>query len=359
MSVFNTSRDTKAKYSLFLGERLALQEYLNPQYPIFYKLYEQMEDAHWRKNEFNMSRDFADMKTLSKGLRHMFNANFQYQIMADSVQGRGPFLLMPFISAPELELAFGSYGRFEQLHSAVYTQILKAVYADPNEILDPLKQLPKEVMYRMQHLIVAYDRFLEKPTKLNLYFLMHAIHILEALQFFNSFTCTFAFNEMQKLEGVGKNLVLISRDENFHTAVAQNVVNTWYNGGDPDPEWQAIAKDPANQSKVFQMWDDAVVAEKKNAVYLFSEGAVLPALTAKGLCDYIEFRANSRMNNIGLPSPYDNHKDNLPWVQRKYLSSKTKQTANQETENDAYRTGTIIKVDPTLARLAMNPKLGG
>lgn len=359
MTVFNEQRNSEAKYSMFMGEAPAIQEFLTPQYPIFMKLYEDMEEARWRDKEYNLSKDFAQMKTLTKEQRHIFDSNFQFQIMADSIQGRGPLHLMPYISAPELELAFGTYGSFEQLHSVVYTTILRSVYADPNEVLEPLKKLPIHILNRTRHLTKAYDEFFSRPTKKNLYFLMVAMNILEALQFYSSFACTFAFAQMGLFDGVAKNLVMIARDENYHTALTQNILNMWYNGNDPDPEWQTIARDEANRYKAFSMWDETVVQEEKYWKYLFQYGGnPLPDLTMQGGIDYLYFMANKRMNNLGFGKPYPNVKDNLPWIQRKFLSTKSRQIANQETENDAYRVGTFIKSPFEEISLSLSPIIG-
>lgn len=360
MTVYNTSRQQAADYPLFFGERLSAQDYTSPKYPIFYKLYESQEEAHWRTREYDLSVDRANMAKTNKGIRHMFNSNFQFQIISDSVQGRGPFLLLPFISAPELELCTGSWGRFEQLHSAVYTEILLSLYPDPNEVLDPIYKTPERIIARNKHLIDAYDEFLSNPTKLNLFFCINAINILEALQFFNTFNCTFALNEEGRFIGVGKYLAQIARDENFHTAITQNILNAWYLGIDSDAEMTAIARDDANRYKVFSMWDAAVTAEKENIAYLHSEGGNLVYASQKQLMDYIEFNANRRMKNLGLPTPYDTVVDPLPWVRRKYLSSIGKQFALQETENNAYRVGTIVpSTAQELAQFtSMNPKFG-
>ena len=360
MTVYNINRGQVKDYPLFFGDKLSAQDYTSPKYPIFFKLYESQEESHWRTKEFDLSVDRANMAAVSKGIRHMFNTNFQFQIISDSIQGRGPFMLLPFISSPELELCVGSWGRFEQLHSAVYTEILQSIYPDPSEVLDPIYKAPKHILLRSQHLIDAYDKFLDNPTKLNLYFCINAINILEAQQFFNTFNCTFALNEEGTFEGVGKYLSMIARDENFHTAITQNILNAWFLGIDSDKEMYAIANDDGNRFKVFSMWDEAVSKEKENIAYLHSEGGKLLYASEQQLINYIEFNANRRMKNLGLPTPYDTVTDPLPWVQKKYLSSKGKQYALQETENNAYKVGGLT---PSTAQslsqyTSLQPKFG-
>ena len=132
--IFNEQRSDKP-YSLFLGEKLAVQEYTNPRYPKFVQLYEDMEEVRWKDNEIGLQTEAIQMKSLSEGNRHLFVSNFQFQILADSIQGRGPFFLLPYVSAPELELTVGSWGSFEQLHSKSYTHILRSIFTDPSEIL--------------------------------------------------------------------------------------------------------------------------------------------------------------------------------------------------------------------------------
>ena len=87
-----------------------------------------------------------------------------------------------------------------------------------------------------------------------------------------SFACTFAFSERQLMEGSGKILRLIARDENLHLTSTQHVINLWRSGKD-DPEMAEIAKELEEEAT--QIFLSAVEQEKEWADYLFKDGSMI------------------------------------------------------------------------------------
>ena len=355
MTVFNREHETT---SMFLGAPLGIQEYISPKYPKFKELADKQLDQHWRETEANHQMDRIQFSNADYKLKHIFNSNLQFQITADSVQGRGPFLLMPAISAPELELCFGEYGRFEQLHSRTYVHIIRNIYSDPQEVLAPIKDV-QEILNRVSDIVAYYDNFLDlfhrskyekvNPRKLKKALIMciSAMHILESVQFFASFACTFAFSEMRIFEGVAKQLKFIARDENLHVAINNNIINYWRKGIDGEEYVQLLAE---CREEIRACWRRVVDSEKAWAHYLFKYGTPLLGLNAKVLGDYVEYMANKRMVNVGLEPLSGLDKDPLPWIHRNWLDSTAKQEAPQETEIVNYRIG-AIEADGQLSNL--------
>jgi ribonucleoside-diphosphate reductase beta chain len=84
----------------------------------------------------------------------------------------------------------------------------------------------------------TYDRH---ELKRKLYRAIANVNILEGIRFYVSFACSFAFGELKLMEGSAKIISLISRDENQHVVVTQQILNKW-NEGD-DPEMKQIAEE--------------------------------------------------------------------------------------------------------------------
>ena len=84
-----------------------------------------------------MQKDRSDYQLLRPEQKHIFTSNLKYQIMLDSVQGRGPGMaFIPYCSLPELEACMEVWGFMEMIHSRSYTHIIKNVYADPSDVFD-------------------------------------------------------------------------------------------------------------------------------------------------------------------------------------------------------------------------------
>ena len=362
MTVFNDAKvDTKTQ-PMFFGAPLGVQRYDSYKYPVFEKLTTQMLGYFWRPEEVSLQKDRGDYQSLRPEQKHIFTSNLKYQILLDSVQGRGPGLAFsPYVALPELEGAMKVWEFMEMIHSRSYTYIIKNIYPDPTEVFDTILD-DEKILARAQSVTKAYDDFLNfaqewgnsnqwrpdskgspsvewtrKELKRSLYKAVCNVNILEGIRFYVSFACSFAFGELKLMEGSAKIISLIARDENQHLAITQNIINNWRKGD--DPEMVSILKE--EEKWTYDMFDKCVNEEKKWAEYLFKDGSMI-GLNDKLLHQYVEWIANKRMRSIGLKPVYDIPAKNnpLPWTEH-WISSKGLQVAPQETEVESYIVGGI------------------
>ena len=362
MTVFNTNKVDTTKQKMFFGAPLGVQRYDQFKYPVFDKLTQTQLGYFWRPEEVSLQKDRADYQTLRPEQQHIFTANLKYQILLDSVQGRGPGMAFaPFCSLPELEGAMNIWQTMEMIHSRSYTYIIKNVYPDPTEVLDTIVD-DDRILERAKSVTAAYDEFLQaaqewgagnswehaleqcdsalwelKELKRKLYRAVVNVYILEGIRFYVSFACSFAFGELKMMEGNAKIIGLIARDESQHMTITQNIIKKWLEGD--DPEMREIAKE--EEDNVIEMFKQCVEEEKNWAEYLFKDGSMI-GLNDKLLSKYVEWVANRRMKSIGLKPVFDVPASNnpLPWTEH-WLNSKSMQVAPQETEVESYVIGGI------------------
>ena len=362
MTVFNTENVDTKKQPMFFGAPLGVQRYDSYKYPIFDKLTTQQLGYFWRPEEVSLQKDRGDYQTLRPEQKHIYTSNLKYQIMLDSVQGRGPGMaFIPYCSLPELEACMEVWGFMEMIHSRSYTYIIKNVYSDPSEVFDTIIG-DERLLERARSVTESYDDFIQSAqsygasntwmhnlegvsyakdtindVKRKLYRAVANVNILEGIRFYVSFACSFAFGELKLMEGSAKIISLIARDENQHLAITQNILNKWKEGD--DPEMKQIMKE--EEEWTYKMFDRAVNEEKKWADHLFRDGSMI-GLNDKLLQQYVEWIANRRLKAIGLKAKYDISANNnpLPWTQH-WISSKGLQVAPQETEVESYVVGGI------------------
>jgi len=362
MTVFNSEVHDPKKQPMFFGKPLGIQRYDSYKYPIFEKLTTQQLGYFWRPEEVSLQKDRGDYQTLRPEQKHIYTSNLKYQIMLDSVQGRGPGLaFLPYCSLPELEACMTVWEFMEMIHSRSYTYIIKNIYSDPSEVFDTIL-IDDRIMERAQSVTESYDDFIRdaqeygnsnswihnldqvptaqqslKDVKRKLYRAIANVNILEGIRFYVSFACSFAFGELKLMEGSAKIISLIARDENQHLALTQNILNKWKQGDDPD--MKQIAKE--EEEWVYTMFKRAVDEEKRWADYLFKDGSMI-GLNDTLLKQYVEWIANRRLKAIGLKPVYDIPAKNnpLPWTEY-WISSKGLQVAPQETEVESYVVGGI------------------
>jgi ribonucleoside-diphosphate reductase beta chain len=362
MTVFNTTQVDSTKQKMFFGPPLGVQRYDKFKYPVFDKLTQQQLGYFWRPEEVSLQKDRADYQTLNEAQKHIFTSNLKYQILLDSVQGRGPGMAFaPYCSLPELEGCMNIWQTMEMVHSRSYTHIIKNVYADPSDVFDHILD-DEKILSRARSVTHAYDEFLQAAQtygsgnmwehqldgvpmaqnelyelKRKLYRAVANVYILEGIRFYVSFACSFAFGELKLLEGSAKIIGLIARDESQHMTVTQNILNKWRDGDDPD--MVEIAKE--EEINIYAMFKECVEEEKQWAEYLFKDGSII-GLNDKLLAKYVEWTANRRLKSIGLKAVFDTPISNnpLPWTEH-WLSSKGMQVAPQETEVESYLIGSI------------------
>ena len=362
MTVFNTQEIDTKNQPMFFGAPLGIQRYDTYKYPVFDKLTQQQLGYFWRPEEISLQKDRGDYQTLRPEQKHIFTSNLKYQILLDSVQGRGPGMAFaPYCSLPELEACMKVWEFMEMIHSRSYTYIIKNIYSDPTEVFDAILKNEK-ILERAVSVTGAYDDFINSAQlygnsnlwihaqegagtakeeryelKRKLYRAVANVNILEGIRFYVSFACSFAFGELKLMEGSAKIISLIARDENQHLVITQNILNKWREGD--DPEMQQIATE--EQEWIISAFKKCVDEEKRWAEYLFKDGSMI-GLNDKLLFSYVEWIANRRMKSIGIKPIYDIAAKNnpLPWTSH-WIESKGLQVAPQESEAESYLVGGI------------------
>lgn len=360
MTVFNTNVVETKKQPMFFGKPLGVQRYDSYKYPIFEKLNQQMIGYFWKPEEISLQKDRADYQKLRPEHKHIFTSNLKYQILLDSVQGRGPGMAFaPYCSLPELEGCVKTWEFMEMIHSRSYTYIIKNIYPDSSEVFDTILQ-DERILERAETVTAAYNEFINaaqefgsgpdwtqanesvpralesrRELKRKLYRAVANVNILEGIRFYVSFACSFAFGELKQMEGSAKIISLIARDESQHLAVTQNILKNWEKGD--DPEMLLIANE--ERGWVLNTFKQAVEQEKAWAEYLFKDGSMI-GLNQKLLSNYVEWIANRRMRALGFSQIYDVPAKNnpLPWTEH-WTNSKSVQVAPQETEITSYIVG--------------------
>ena len=379
MTVFNSSQVDTKKQPMFFGQPLGVQRYDSYKYPIFDKLTTQQLGYFWRPEEVSLQKDRSDYHTLRPEQKHIFTSNLKYQVMLDSVQGRGPGMaFIPYCSLPELEAAMTVWEFMEMIHSRSYTYIIKNVYSNPSEVFDKIVT-DERILERAGSVTESYNDFINSAQqygtsmewihaqegagtfrenryelKRKLFRAIANVNVLEGIRFYVSFACSFAFGELKLMEGSAKIISLIARDENQHLVLTQNILNKWAEGDDPEMKKIFVEE----QQWLYALFDRAVNEEKRWAEYLFKNGSMI-GLNDKLLHQYVEWIANRRLKAIGLKPVYDVAAKNnpLPWTQH-WISSKGLQVAPQETEVESYVVGGICLLytspsprDATLSRM--------
>ena len=267
--------------------------------------------------------------------------------------------LLPLISIPELETWVETWSFSETIHSRSYTHIIRNIVNDPSVVFDDIVT-NKEIQKRAGDIAGYYDELISyasyynllgegkhtvnnrtitidlRELKRRLYLCLMSVNALEAIRFYVSFACSFAFAERELMEGNAKIIKLIARDEALHLTGTQFMINTLRSGED-DPEMAEIAKEC--EQDCYDLFLQAANQEKEWAEYLFEGGSMI-GLNKDILCQYVEYITNIRMQAVGLKLPFEVKSNPIPWINN-WLVSDNVQVAPQEAEMSSYLVGQI------------------
>ncbi|WP_372737154.1 class Ia ribonucleoside-diphosphate reductase subunit beta [Neptunomonas sp.] len=359
-STFNTSGHDATLEPMFFGRSVNVARYDKQKYPIFEKLIEKQLSFFWRPEEVDLSTDRKDFMNMPDHEQHIFLSNLKYQTLLDSVQGRSPNVaFLPIVSLPELETWFETWAFSETIHSRSYTHIIRNIITEPSEVFDAIVT-NEEIVKRAEAVTRLYDELIEltsvysvhgigvhviagkthdvsmRNLKKKLYLTLVSVNVLEAIRFYVSFACSFAFAERAIMEGNAKIIKLIARDEALHLTGTQHMLNILASGAD-DPEFKEIAIECREEA--IAIFAEAAQQEKEWSTYLFRDGSMI-GLNAKILSDYVEYITNVRMRALGFADLFPATQNPLPWMNA-WLSSDNVQVAPQESEISSYLVGQI------------------
>lgn len=339
-SIFNLKNVDPMSQPLFLGKDLGVQRYDLVKYPIFKELDSKQMMNFWRPEEMELKKDRSDFQTLTDNEKFIFTSNLKYQTMLDSVICRGVPTLLEFVTNTELEACMMTWQFFEKIHSQSYSYIIQNVYSDTREVFGGIYE-DKEIIKRAKSAMAAYNDLMGMAcdsnkiadVKKQIYMTVMSINILEAVRFYVSFVCSFAFAENKKMVGNADIVKLIKRDEALHLSNTQEILKILQN-----EESEGFCKIAEQcQEDAVLMFDDAAKEEKEWASYLFKDGSMI-GLNETVLHQYIDWLCMSRRKTIGLP--YDNVGKNpiAGWTEP-WMNSESVQVAPQEHEITSYKIG--------------------
>ncbi|MFK4132021.1 class Ia ribonucleoside-diphosphate reductase subunit beta [Pseudomonas luteola] len=354
-SVFSKNKNNQVKEPMFFGQSVNVARYDQAKYPEFLWLSEEQNSFFWRPNEIDVSKDRIYTLNVEPHKLAIWLENLKYQTLLDSVQGRAPAAaLLPITSLPEVENWITTWTFSETIHSRSYTHIIRNLLNDPNDVFEDIvtnKEIRKraaDISHYYDDVIILnqvselygegihtikgkkYDTRLRNRMK-GVYLLLHCINALEAVRFYVSFACTFAFGQEKVFIANTDIMRLIARDEALHLQGTQFMINHIQNG-DEGLLFREVAEECRSEAQ--RIFVATVDQEKEWAKYLFRNGGI-QGLNEIILGQYVEFIAGKRMGAVGLSNPYNIKENPIPWINL-WLNSDKIQSAPQERENVAY-----------------------
>lgn len=300
---------------------------------------------HWMPQEINMTADLAlwrDPNGLTEDERTVIKRNLGFFASADSLVANNLVLAVyRHITNPECRQYLLRQSFEEAVHTHAYQYCVESLGLDEGEIFNMYRELP--AVARKAEWALPFTKHLADPnfqtgTPENDQKLLRELIafyvVFEGIFFYVGFAQILSMGRRNKMTGVAEQFQYILRDESMHMNFGIDVIN------------QIKIENPHLWTAEFQqeMVDlvrDAVEIETQYARDTMPRGIL--GLNAPMFEEYLQFIANRRCSQIGLPEQYANVTNPFPWMSEVLDLKKEKNFF--ETRVTEYQTGGALSWD--------------
>ncbi len=275
-------------------------------YPSLYERYRDAIKNTWTVEEVDFSDDLVDLKhRLAPAERHLIHRLVAFFATGDSIVANNLVLnLYRHINAPEARMYLSRQLFEEALHVQFYLTLLDTYIPDPREreqAFRAIEEIPSirrkaEFCFKWIDSIDSIGALSSREDRRR--FLLNLICFaccIEGMFFFAAFAYVYFLRSKGLLNGLAAGTNWVFRDESCHMAFAFEVVALVRK---EEPE----LFDAGMERDVHDMLEEAIACEMQFADDLLLQGVV--GLTREDMQGYLEFVADQRLHDLGLPPKY-------------------------------------------------------
>ena len=300
---------------------------------------------HWMPQEINMNVDIAlwkDPKGLTEDERLIVKRNLGFFSTADSLVANNLVLaIYRLVTNPECRQYILRQAFEEAIHTHAYQYCIESLAMDEGEIFNMYHEIPSVAKKASWGL--KYTRSLSDPnfntgtpeTDQELLRNLIAFYCcLEGIFFYCGFTQILSMGRRNKMTGTSEQFQYILRDESMHLNFGIDMINQIKL---ENPElWTDQMKEQATQ-----MILQATQLEIEYARDTMPRGVL--GMNAAMMEEYLEFIANRRLVQIGLPEQFEGVSNPFPWMSE--IMDLRKEKNFFETRVIEYQTGGALSWD--------------
>jgi ribonucleoside-diphosphate reductase beta chain len=271
---------------------------------------------HWMPQEINMTADVATWKNpegLTEDERRIVLRSLGYFSTADSLVANNLILaIYRHITNPECRQYLLRQAFEEAIHTHAYQYCIESLGMDEGEVFNMYREVPsvaKKAAWSLSHTHNLNDPNFHTGTleadQTLLRNLIGFYAVTEGIFFYCGFTQILSMGRRNKMTGVAEQFQYILRDESMHLNFGIDVIN------------QIKLENP-------RLWTDEF---KQEAIQMILEGTQIEieyardtmprgvlGMNAAMMEEYLQFIANRRLSQLGLPEQFAGVANPFPWM---------------------------------------------
>jgi ribonucleoside-diphosphate reductase beta chain len=274
---------------MLLEKRL---HYAPCEYPEAMEFFQRQQEAHWLWTEINLSGDISDWKQkLNDTERHVIGHILKGFVTAETlVQDYWANKVLRKFKKPEIQMMASTFSSFEAIHTKSYALLneslnledYKSFLQDPTTKakIDNILDRPERTKHDIAASLAVFSGF------------------TEGVSLFSSFAILLNFSRFNKMKGMGQIIAFSIRDESLHSAAGCWLFRQFVKEY-PEVYTDELKKEIYESARLTIKLEDDFIDQA------FSLGAI-EGLDPNDLKQYIRFRANTKLNDLGLKQNWKN-----------------------------------------------------
>ena len=300
---------------------------------------------HWMPQEINMTTDVATWKSengLSDDERRIVMRSLGYFSTADSLVANNLVLgIYRLITNPECRQYLLRQAFEEAIHTHAYQYCIESLGMDEGEVFNMYREVPsvaKKASWSLNKTQALSDPNFKTGTVEDdqqvLRNLIGFYGVTEGIFFYCGFTQILSMGRRNKMTGVAEQFQYILRDESMHLNFGIDVIN------------QIKLENPhlwteEFQQEAIQMILEGTALEIEYARDTMPRGVL--GMNASMMEEYLQFIANRRLTQLGLPEQFPGAENPFPWMSE--IMDLRKEKNFFETRVIEYQTGGALNWD--------------
>ena len=300
---------------------------------------------HWMPQEINMTPDIAlwkDKNGLSEDERKIVMRSLGFFSTADSLVANNLVLsIYRHITNPECRQYILRQSFEEAIHTHAYQYVIQSLGMDEAELFNMYREVPS--VARKASWALDFTKELDNPNfktgdiegdKKLLRNLIAFYCVLEGIFFYCGFTQILSMGRRNKMTGTSEQFQYILRDESMHLNFGIDMIN------------QIKLENP-------HLWDEEMQDQAAGMILQGMELEIEYArdtmprgvlgMNASMMEEYLNYIANRRLVQLGLPEEFPNSENPFPWMSE--IMDLRKEKNFFETRVIEYQTGGALNWD--------------
>ena len=268
------------------------QNYAPFEYPKAYEYFERQATAHWLRSEISMASDINDWKiNLTEGEKNVVGQILKGFTQSEVfIQDYWAAYVMRIIKKPEVQIMCSTFASFEAIHAVSYA------YLNQSLGLEDFSAFMHEPTTK-----VKIDRLIniKGKSKREIALSLAVFSAFnEGVNLFSSFAILLNFSRFNKLKGVGQIIAFSIKDESLHSEAGCWLFRTLVEEN-PDLLDEDLKEELYEAARITIRLEDDFIDKA------FELGEV-EGLTVSDMKNFIRYRANTKLNDLGLKKLWKN-----------------------------------------------------